>query len=74
MSKQVPAQFSAPLTGPDDDEDGPMLRFYSEGGGDVAVRAARTLLDSGIELADMHLYRPSLEDVFIHLTGRGLRN
>jgi hypothetical protein len=63
---------AAPVAGEDDD--GPMLRLYSEGGGEVAVRAAQILLDEGIELADMHLYRPGLEDVFIYLTGRGLRN
>jgi len=74
MGKQISAQFSAAPVMAAGDEHGPMLRFYSEGGGEVAVRAAQILLDAGIELADMHLYRPSLEDVFIHLTGRGLRN
>jgi ABC-2 type transport system ATP-binding protein len=73
-AKQIPAQFSAPPPAGGSDEDGPMLRLYSEGGGEVAVRAAQLLLDDGIELADVHLYRPSLEDVFIYLTGRGLRN
>jgi ABC-2 type transport system ATP-binding protein len=72
--KQMPAQFKSPSNAQQEDEDGPMLRFYSEGAGELAVRAAQILLDEGIELADMHLYRPSLEDVFIHLTGRGLRN
>ena len=28
----------------------------------------------GVEIRDMHLRRPSLEDVFIHLTGRKLRS
>jgi len=74
MSGKMPSQSSAPTAAPADDEGGPMLRFYSEGGGDVAVGAAWILLDAGIELADMHLYRASLEDVFIHLTGKGLRN
>src|SRR5215831_10601711 len=59
MVKQMPAQFSPPPEIAAGDEDGPMLRFYSEGGGEVAVRAAQILLDAGIELADMHLYRPS---------------
>jgi ABC-2 type transport system ATP-binding protein len=41
---------------------------------------ARTLVDmvkwvdqQGIDLADVHLKRPSLEDVFIELTGKSLR-
>jgi ABC-2 type transport system ATP-binding protein len=81
MSKPMPGQFpgapASPAKGPAvpiESEDGPMLRLYSESAGEVAVRAAQMLLDAGIELADMHLYRPGLEDVFIHLTGRGLRN
>jgi ABC-2 type transport system ATP-binding protein len=43
-------------------------------------RPARTLIDvvkwidsSGLELADIHLSRPTLEDVFIELTGKKLR-
>jgi len=55
------------------DED-PMLRLYAERGGDVAVKAAQILISAGLELADLHLAQPSLEDVFIHLTGKGLRD
>jgi ABC-2 type transport system ATP-binding protein len=52
----------------------PLLRLYAERGGELAVQAAQILLEDGLELADLHLAEPSLEDVFIHLTGRGLRN
>jgi ABC-2 type transport system ATP-binding protein len=58
---------------PPADED-PMLRLYAERGGDVAVRAAQIIVSAGLELADLHLAQPSLEDVFIHLTGKGLRD
>ncbi|MFL6213907.1 MAG: ABC transporter ATP-binding protein [Blastocatellia bacterium] len=58
---------------PPADED-PMLRLYAERGGDVAVKAAQIILSVGLELADLHLAQPSLEDVFIHLTGKGLRD
>jgi ABC-2 type transport system ATP-binding protein len=34
---------------------------------------ARIIGESGATLTDLQLGRPSLEDVFIHLTGRGLR-
>jgi len=44
------------------------------------TNAARTLVDlvrwidqRGIGLTDVHLKRPSLEDVFIELTGKSLR-
>ncbi len=52
----------------------PMLRLYAERAGELAVRAAQVVLDAGLELSDLHLVAPSLEDVFIHLTGKGLRD
>jgi ABC-2 type transport system ATP-binding protein len=43
-------------------------------------RPARTLIDlvkwieeKGVELSDIHLKRPTLEDAFIELTGKSLR-
>ena len=46
----------------------------------TSTRLARTLVDvvkwidqQGIDLSDIHLKRPSLEDVFIELTGKSLR-
>ncbi len=46
----------------------------------TSAHAARTLVElvkwidqQGIELADVHIKRPSLEDVFIELTGKSLR-
>ncbi len=54
--------------------DGKSLTVYS-------TRPARTLPDlvrwidqSGLELEDIHLKRPTLEDVFIELTGKKLRD
>jgi hypothetical protein len=34
---------------------------------------ARLITDNGGELVDLSIAKPSLEDVFIHLTGRALR-
>lgn len=56
------------------ENDEPMIRLYAERGGEIAVKAAQIILDAGLELADLHLAQPSLEDVFIHLTGKGLRD
>jgi len=46
----------------------------------VSTRPARTIVDlvkwldeKGIELADIHIKRPSLEEAFIELTGKSLR-
>ena len=69
QAKPAAAGASMP---PADEE--PMLRLYAERGGDVAVKAAQIMVNAGLELADLHLAQPSLEDVFIHLTGKGLRD
>src|SRR5205085_11578111 len=68
-----PVAGAVPPKPPPVDED-PMLRLYAERGGDVAVKAAQIMVSAGLELADLHLAQPSLEDVFIHLTGKGLRD
>jgi ABC-2 type transport system ATP-binding protein len=50
------------------------LRLYCEGDAASLVSpVVRTLGDRGANLVDLQLGRPSLEDLFIHLTGRGLR-
>ncbi|HKV40037.1 MAG TPA: ATP-binding cassette domain-containing protein [Blastocatellia bacterium] len=68
----APGAPGAPVS--NDEDQVPLLRLYVARGGEVAVRAAQIVLSHGLELADMHLARPSLEDVFIHLTGKGLRD
>jgi ABC-2 type transport system ATP-binding protein len=68
------AQSGLPAAGPKESGGEPMLRLYAERGGQLAVRAAQIILNAGIELVDLHLAQPSLEDVFIHFTGRGLRD
>jgi ABC-2 type transport system ATP-binding protein len=67
------APAGGPPSAPPADED-PLLRLYAERGGEVAVKAAQIIINAGLELADLHLAQPSLEDVFIHLTGKGLRD
>jgi ABC-2 type transport system ATP-binding protein len=44
-------------------------RVEIEGTGPVAMRVAAALLTHGIEPADFHVQRPTLEDVFLKLTG-----
>jgi ABC-2 type transport system ATP-binding protein len=64
----------APPQKPSAVEEDPLLRLYAVRGGEIAVKAAQTIINAGLELADLHLAQPSLEDVFIHLTGKGLRD
>jgi ABC-2 type transport system ATP-binding protein len=57
-------------------EDDPGLatyRLYAEAAGGLVGPAAQAILLAGALVRDLHVIRPSLEDVFIYLTGRQLR-
>jgi ABC-2 type transport system ATP-binding protein len=52
----------------------PRVRLYLSGAAaPVVAPAAAALADRGLSLGDIRLGTPTLEDVFIHLTGRSLR-
>src|SRR5215469_15402914 len=51
-----------------------LIRLYGEQRGELVAGVVHTVASAGIELRDLHLSQPSLEDVFIHLTGRKLRS
>ncbi len=48
-------------------------RLYADEAGALIAPATQAIAQQGAELRDLHLARPSLEDVFIYLTGRALR-
>ncbi len=48
-------------------------RLYSEDAGALFASVTQAIAAADAELQDLHLARPSLEDVFIYLTGRNLR-
>lgn len=50
-----------------------IFRLYAEDVGALVVGATQAIIETGAELRDMRIARPSLEDVFIYLTGRNLR-
>ena len=50
-----------------------LYRIYAEDAQPLVGATTRLLVGSGAELQDLRLVRPSLEDVFIYLTGRNLR-
>jgi ABC-2 type transport system ATP-binding protein len=50
-----------------------LFRLYSEDAGTLTVQATQAVAEANVELRDLHLAHPSLEDVFIYLTGRNLR-
>jgi len=49
------------------------FRIYAEDASALVAAANQAVQASGAELRDLHVKRPSLEDVFIYLTGRNLR-
>ena len=51
---------------------GAVLRLYSERGGELIPTLIRTAGDEGRDVRDIHLSPPSLETLFISLTGRKL--
>lgn len=51
-----------------------MFRLYAEDASALIARTVEVITERNFELRDLHLARPSLADVFIHLTGRNLRS
>ena len=52
---------------------GSVLRFTSEDGGELLAEAFQTAKRLGLKIEHLGMRRKTLEDVFIRLTGRGLR-
>ena len=50
-----------------------LFRLYAEDTAGVITGVSQVLTEAGAEVRDLHLKKPSLEDVFIYLTGRKLR-
>jgi ABC-2 type transport system ATP-binding protein len=55
-------------------EDGRSLRVYSSRPARTLFEIMRWLDQHGMQLEDVHLKRPTLEDVFVELTGKRLRD
>jgi ABC-2 type transport system ATP-binding protein len=57
-----------------EDADAPRFRLYLDGeAAPLVAPAAAVLAERDLALSDVKLGAPTLEDVFIHLTGRSLR-
>ncbi len=54
-------------------QDGRSLSMQSDSPAKTVVEAVKWIDSLGLELVDIHLKRPTLEDVFIELTGKRLR-
>lgn len=51
-----------------------VLRLYAEDASALIARAVNVITECNAELRDLHLAHPSMEDVFIYLTGKDLRS
>ncbi len=47
---------------------------YADRGGSLLAEIAAAAATSGAELSDVHISEPSLENLFLHHTGRSLRD
>ncbi len=59
--------------GEEGQQDMQIFRIYAEDANEMILGATQAVTQSGAELRDLRVARPSLEDVFIYLTGRNLR-
>ncbi len=55
------------------DDDTPLIRLYAADSAALIAPAAGVVARHGAAIRDLRVAQASLEDVFIHLTGRGLR-
>ncbi len=51
----------------------PVIRVYATDATGMIAAVATLVSERGASISDLKVAKPSLEDVFIHLTGRGLR-
>ena len=49
------------------------IDIYADRGGSLVPEIAQAAINSGAELCDVHISEPSLENLFLHHTGRSLR-
>jgi len=47
---------------------------YADRGGSLIPEIANVAVSAGAELSDVHISEPSLENLFLHHTGRSLRD
>jgi ABC-2 type transport system ATP-binding protein len=62
----------------DDEQDGQqgitLFRLYAEDANALVMQATQAAVEAHVELRDLHIARPNLEDVFIYLTSKSLRD
>jgi ABC-2 type transport system ATP-binding protein len=54
--------------------DGTGADVYADRGGSLIPEIASAAVATGVELCDVHISEPSLENLFLHHTGRSLRD
>ena len=76
--RAIPGATKVEEVSPPEDEEGAqgvqVFCIYAEDAGSLVIGATQAVMEAGAEIRDLHIARPSLEDVFIYLTGRNLRS
>ena len=76
--RDIPGATKVEEVSPPEDEEGAqgiqVFRLYAEDAGSLVIGATQAVMEAGAGIRDLHISRPSLEDVFIYLTGRNLRS
>ena len=72
----IPGATKVEEVSPPEDEEGAqgiqVFRLYAEDAGSLVIGATQAVMEAGAEIRDLHIARPSLEDVFIYLTSKPL--
>jgi ABC-2 type transport system ATP-binding protein len=63
-----------PKTDPDHGADNDSADVYADRGGSLVSEIANLASATSVELCDVHISEPSLENLFLHHTGRSLRD
>jgi ABC-2 type transport system ATP-binding protein len=71
VNGQKAGQSGTQGAGQNDDQNGADL--YADRGGSLIAEIATLASAAGVELRDVHISEPSLENLFLHHTGRSLR-
>jgi ABC-2 type transport system ATP-binding protein len=71
VNGQKAGQSGSQGAGQNDDQNGADL--YADRGGSLIAEIATLASAAGVELRDVHISEPSLENLFLHHTGRSLR-
>jgi ABC-2 type transport system ATP-binding protein len=73
QARSAAAESLGMLAGADVEQSGPTVTIHADGGTYLVPKLMRRLDEAGLVAASVEVARPTLDDVFLNLTGRSLR-